>query len=299
MKRLWKGMVLLFLAMIFLTACSSNSESSKSSDSAKYEATEKMALNHSTEEGKVGETKEDKQATASSQSRMVIYNATLDMEVKKITQVQEQITQMVKQLGGYIVEQNMSQNTEERKDSSLTIRIPQEQFHSFLNKVKKLGVKTEHQNISGQDVTEEYVDLTSRLKAKQLVEKRLTTFMNEAKDTKTLLEISNELAKVQEEIETIQGQMKYLENQTSLSTVTINLFEKTVVVPGFDNDKKNTWDQTKKQFMNSINYIAAFFSGLFILIIGNIPILAILALIGGISYIVWRRVKKKINHKDE
>lgn len=299
MKRLWKGMVLLFLAMIFLAACSSNSESSKSSDSANYEATEKMTLNHSTEEGKIEETTEDKQATASSQSRMVIYNATLDMEVKKITQVQEQITQMVKQLGGYIVEQNMSQNTEERKDSSLTIRIPQEQFHSFLNKVKKLGVKTEHQNISGQDVTEEYVDLTSRLKAKQLVEKRLTTFMNEAKDTKTLLEISNELAKVQEEIETIQGQMKYLENQTSLSTVTINLFEKTVVVPGFDNDKQNTWDQTKKQFMNSINYIAAFFSGLFILIIGNIPILAILALIGGISYIVWRRVKKKINHKDE
>lgn len=123
--------------------------------------------------------------------------------------------------------------------------------------------------------------------------------MNEAKDTKTLLEISNELAKVQEEIETIQGQMKYLENQTSLSTVTINLFEKTVVVPGFDNDKQNTWDQTKKQFMNSINYIAAFFSGLFILIIGNIPILAILALIGGIIYIVWRRVKKKIDHKDE
>ncbi|MBU5213155.1 MULTISPECIES: DUF4349 domain-containing protein [Heyndrickxia] len=299
MKRLWKGMVLLFLAMIFLAACSSNSESSKSSDSANYEATEKMTLNHSTEEGKIEETTEDKQATASSQSRMVIYNATLDMEVKKITQVQEQITQMVKQLGGYIVEQNMSQNTEERKDSSLTIRIPQEQFHSFLNKVKKLGVKTENQNISGQDVTEEYVDLTSRLKAKQLVEKRLTTFMNEAKDTKTLLEISNELAKVQEEIETIQGQMKYLENQTSLSTVTINLFEKTVVVPGFDNDKQNTWDQTKKQFMNSINYIAAFFSGLFILIIGNIPILAILALIGGISYIVWRRVKKKINHKDE
>ncbi|MCM3239481.1 DUF4349 domain-containing protein [Heyndrickxia oleronia] len=299
MKRLWMGMVLLFLAMIFLAACSSNSESSKSSDSAKYEATEKMALNNSTEEGKVEETTEDNQAPASSQSRMVIYNATLDMEVKKITQVQEQITQMVKQLGGYIVEQNMSQNTEERKDSSLTIRIPQEQFHSFLNKVKKLGVKTEHQNISGQDVTEEYVDLTSRLKAKQLVEKRLTTFMNEAKDTKTLLEISNELAKVQEEIETIQGQMKYLENQTSLSTVTINLFEKTVVVPGFDNDKQNTWDQTKKQFMNSINYIAAFFSGLFILIIGNIPILAILALIGGISYIVWRRVKKKINHKDE
>lgn len=248
----------------------------------------------SSEENQV-EASQDKKAEQSKQpqSRMVIYNASLYMEVKKIVQVQDQINKTVVEMGGYTIQQTMNQNSEERQESSLTVRIPQDHFQPFLDKVKKLGVRTENQSISGQDVTEEYVDLKSRVKSKQVAEKRLTQFMDEAKDTKTLLEISNELSKVQEEIETIQGQMKYLENQTSLSTVTITLFENKVVVPGLEKDQLNTWDKTKKQFMKSINFIVSFISGLFVFIIGYLPVIVILGLIGVAISLIWRKMKKK------
>ncbi len=86
-------------------------------------------------------------------------------------------------------------------------------------------------NISGDDVTEEYVDLESRLKSKRVVEERLISFMNNAEKTEDLLKISEDLAEVQEEIETIEGRKKFLENQTSLSTIIITLYENKVTVP--------------------------------------------------------------------
>lgn len=291
-----KLIIVLCMTITFLIACSSGDSSSKSAENGKItqESKTDYANETSTEENHV-EANQDKKEEQSkqSQSRMVIYNASLDMEVKKIAQVQDQINKMVVEMGGYTIQQNMNQNSEERQESSLTVRIPQDHFQAFLDKVKKLGVRTENQHISGQDVTEEYVDLKARLKSKQVAEKRLIHFMNEAKDTKTLLEISNELAKVQEEIESIQGQMKYLENQTSLSTVTITLFENKVVVPGLEKDQLNTWEKTKKQFMNSINFIVSFISGLFVFIVGYLPVIVILGLIGVVITLIWRKAKKK------
>ncbi|MED3782613.1 DUF4349 domain-containing protein [Heyndrickxia sporothermodurans] len=296
MTWLVKLFFVLCMTITVLIACSSGNSSSKSSENGKISRESKTdyANDDSSEENQV-ETNQDKKVDQNKQpqSRMVIYNASLDMEVKKIAHVQDQINKIVVEMGGYTIQQNMNQNSEERQESSLTVRIPQDHFQAFLDKVKKLGVRTENQHISGQDVTEEYVDLKARLKSKQVAEKRLIHFMNEAKDTKTLLEISNELAKVQEEIESIQGQMKYLENQTSLSTVTITLFENKVVVPGLEKDQLNTWEKTKKQFMNSINFIVSFISGLFVFIVGYLPVIVILGLIGVVITLIWRKAKKK------
>jgi hypothetical protein len=302
MIRFWKVIGILGIIIILLVACSSNSESSKAGDENKAfnsSMSKDIAVNQpSSVESKKEATKIEK-LDLKSQSRMVIYNASLEMEVKKLTRIQDQMSKIVNQMGGYIVQQNLNQDSEERQESTLTARVPQEHFQSFLDKVKQLGIRTENEKISGQDVTEEYIDLKSRLKSKQVAEKRLIQFMNEAKDTKTLLEISNELAKVQEEIETIEGQIKYLENQTNLSTVTITLFENKVVVPNLKNDHQNTWEKTKKQFMKSINFIVSFSSGLFILIVGNFPVIIILGLLAVIAMIILKHFKKKSNNTIE
>lgn len=302
MIRFWKVIGILGIIIILLVACSSNSESSKAGDENKAfnsSMSKDMAVNQpSSVESKKEATKIEK-LDLKSQSRMVIYNASLEMEVKKLTRIQDQMSKIVNQMGGYIVQQNLNQDSEERQESTLTARVPQEHFQSFLDRVKQLGIRTENEKISGQDVTEEYIDLKSRLKSKQVAEKRLIQFMNEAKDTKTLLEISNELAKVQEGIETIEGQIKYLENQTNLSTVTITLFENKVVVPNLKNDHQNTWEKTKKQFMKSINFIVSFSSGLFILIVGNFPVIIILGLLAVIAMIILKHFKKKSNNTIE
>jgi len=299
--RIWKTVFLISVSVFLLVACSSNSESSKSgSKSSSYDmasngkATEQSSLNQSEK------AKQEVKKNLEVQSRKVIYNASLNMEVKHLPDVQENIRDLASQMGGYIVDQRMNEETKERQEGYLTVRIPQKQFQAFLSKVKPLGVKVENQSISGQDVTEEYVDLQSRLQSKKLTEKRLTQFMNEAKDTKTLLEISNELSKVQEEIEMLEGKIKYLDNQVDFSTVTINLFENKVVVPGLEKNQLNTWEKTKQQFMKSINFLVSFLSWLIVFVIGNLPVIVLLGLIGFIIFFIWRhRIKKSNNNTIE
>ncbi|MED1469702.1 DUF4349 domain-containing protein [Bacillus salipaludis] len=199
----------------------------------------------------------------------------------------------VEKYGGYIAESNVIKEGKEQVSGSIRIRIPQKYFQSFLHDAEGQAVEVIQRNITGQDVTEEYVDLESRLKSKKVVEERLLTFMKKANKTEDLLKISADLASVQEEIETIEGKLKFLENQTAFSTVNIMLHEYKVVVPNIDKDNLNTWEKTKKQFMKSINTLIAVVSWLVVFVIGNFPILIIISAIGLLLYLY---IKKRRNH---
>jgi ABC-type amino acid transport system permease subunit len=107
------------------------------------------------------------------------------------------------------------------------------------------------------------------------------------------LKISADLAAVQEEIETIQGRIKFLENQTSLATVHLSLFENKVIVPNLEDEDLNTWDKTKKQFMKSTNMLLAAISGVFVFIVGNMPILVILAVAAVFVYLYLKKLRKR------
>lgn len=307
MKHWLKVFTLLCLSFLFLIACSSNSgnkQAGVSRDSATMEqastenkASMKDAADSPAEYAEADSTDFESSAKVATnipagQARMVIYHANLQIEVKDLKTVQSNISKLTNDIGGYIIEQNVFSYGDERYEGSIVARIPQKNFNAFLKKIEDYSIKVEQRTLTGQDVTEEYVDLESRLKSQQLVEKRLTQFMNDAKDTKNLLEISKELARVQEEIEAIKGRMKYLENQTSLSTVTIHLTENKVVVPNLENKDLNTWEKTKKQFMVSMNGIVSFFSALVIFTVGNIPIIIIIGIIVFSGLFLRKFIKK-------
>lgn len=149
-------------------------------------------------------------------------------------------------------------------------------------------------SITGQDVTEEYIDLESRLKSKQAVESRLLSFMEQAEKTEDLLAISKDLAKVQEEIETIKGRMNYLENKADLATVTISIEENKVEVKNLGDSQLKTWEKTKEQFKKSINFLISAFSSLFIFLIGYLPLFFLLGIIAFIIiFIIRKRIKRE------
>ena len=226
-------------------------------------------------------------------NQMVIYQADLQLRVKKFEQTLQTIEEHVVKYGGYISESNVSKDGVEQVSGSITVRIPQKNFQAFLRDAEGQAAEVLQRNITGTDVTEEYVDLESRLKSKRVVEERLTSFMESAQKTEDLLKISADLAAVQEEIETIQGRIKYLENQTSLSTIHISLYENKVIVPNLDDEDLNTWDKTKKQFMKSTNMLLAAISGLIVFLLGNLPILLILAVVAVLIYLYIKKVLKR------
>lgn len=285
-------LIALISLILILAACSSNSKSDEvqmSSDkSAEFDSGQPaIEEKHSTKQEEIAPTEVDVP------NQMVIYQAELQLRVKKFEQTLQNLEAQVVKYGGYISESNVSKDGVEQVSGRITVRIPQKDFQAFLHDAEGQAAEVLQRNITGTDVTEEYVDLDSRLKSKRVVEERLTSFMQSAQKTEDLLKISADLAAVQEEIETIQGRMKYLENQTSLSTVHISLFENKVIVPNLEDGDLNTWDKTKKQFMKSTNMLLAAISGFIVFVIGNFPILGILAVVTVLIYLYIKKFRKR------
>ncbi|MFB7637971.1 DUF4349 domain-containing protein [Peribacillus butanolivorans] len=281
-----KKVILIFSLFLLLGACSSNDKEESLSKSQEGKVESKMDASLS------GEQASDKLAEkeAVTNERMVIHQAQFQLKVKNLEKTQMKIERKANEYGGYVVESNVYREDEEMVEGSITVRIPEARFQDFLVVTEGQASEVVERNVTGQDVTEEYVDLKARLKSKRTVEERLLAFMKDAKKTEDLLKISSDLATVQEEIEQLVGQIKYLENQTSFSTVTISLSQDHIIVPGIDNKKLNTWERTKKQFATSANFLLKAVSGLIVFIIGNLPVLIIL---GGVSAVIYWTLKRR------
>lgn len=260
-----------------LVACSSqSSQDRKSADSSQDISVSMSNVSHDMAEmDKQAETDYD---PAEVEDRKIIHKANLSAKVDGLKKTSGEIEEYVKKLSGYVVDSNFY-SREKSENVSLVVRIPEDSFQPFLDYMDETVEKMTDRTISGEDVTAEYVDLESRLKSKQVVEKRLLEFMENAEKTEDLLQISNELATIQEEIEVLKGKMKYIENQSAYATVEINLSESNVDVPNIAETKLNTWDKTKKQFSTSINALLAIGSSIIVFILGNIPVIAVIFIV--------------------
>ena len=296
-------LLFLFSVVLFIAGCS-GSDMSGSEDKASYDD----SANPKTEEAEssnevASDSKSDTTSNVTTENtqknepvitaeRMIIHKAILEVKVKKLDDAQATIEEKVGKYNGYIVESNVYRE-EDTSSGKMTVRIPEQHFQSFLRDAEDEAAKILERNVTGQDVTEQYVDLESRLKSKQAVEERLLAFMKNAQKTDDLLKISSDLAKVQEEIEIIVGKMNYLKNQTSYSTVEITMYEDRVIVPDIEKGELNTWEKTKKQFVTSTNFLLSAGSALFVFFIGNLPILLLLLIAGFIFYLsIRKRIKK-------
>ncbi|WP_165997826.1 DUF4349 domain-containing protein [Bacillus sp. Cs-700] len=268
---------LIFASILILAGCSSNEgrNSLERSD---------RVTDHSSEQNKDSGAIEGNSSSAKStselpelqQERKVIFNADLSLSVENLTLAMNEIKESTKAFEGYVVEESTF-SEDNAFIGSMTIRIPQSQFDAYLRKVETLSKGEPQKSITSQDVTENYVDLSSRLKAKEAVQQRLESFLNEATKTDDLLAISNELSPVQEEIEQLKGQINYLDNQSDYSTVTISLEQKKRLVTEKDFE---TLSEAKHLFTTTSNGLLAFFSKTIVLLIGLSPILLPLLIIG-------------------
>ena len=291
MKKLFYILSLSILSLL-VVACSASSSkedatSEKSMATSNDIGTESLMMeqDQSTEE-----VPSEQAQVETAVNRMIIHHAQLQVKVKEFKQAQLKIEKKVTEYGGYIVESNVYGQDAEAVNGTMIIRIPEKHFQAFLKDAEEEATILER-NVTGQDVTEQFVDLQSRVTSKRAVETRLLEFMSTAQKTEDLLKISADLATIQEEIEVIIGKMNYLENQTSYSTIEIAMFEDRVIVPALDKNNLNTWDKTKKQLATSTNFMLAGGSGLIVFFIGNLPVIILLSLIGIGVYVIIRRKK--------
>lgn len=285
------------MILLLLIGCSSTEEhSSESADVAKPDTFEMDNSAGKSEEapndGSLSQSNEVSEIMPLQAERKVIFNANLSLTVEDLPQATDKLNELTTSYKGYVVEE--STYTEgESVFGSMTVRIPQGEFDSFLDQAEAIGKGVPQKSITGSDVTEQYIDLNSRLKAKEAVMKRLEGFLEEATKTEDLLSISNDLSRVQEEIEQLKGQINYLNNQSEFSTVTLSLEQQKITVPTFAENEFSTLAEAKKLFMTTANGLLSFGSKTIVFLIGLSPILLPLVAIGVVLFIRYRKKTKK------
>ncbi|GLI08355.1 hypothetical protein YDYSG_43860 [Paenibacillus tyrfis] len=231
--------------------------------------------------------------TSEAFNRKIIYKANLVMQVEKYQEAQAKIQEAVKQSGGYILQFNENASGLE-KSGTFVIKVPATGFQSLLALLEQIQ-PTLQKNLQGQDVTEEYVDLSARLKAKQVVESRLIAFMEKAAKTDELLAFSNELGKVQEEIERIKGRMRYLEQNVAMSTIELKLTQKNSSAEVIQARGQGPLGQRASEALNgSLAVLGFLLQWLFVFLAGALPVILLLVLIGIPVWLLRKRRKEKL-----
>ncbi|MFC5703606.1 DUF4349 domain-containing protein [Cohnella faecalis] len=222
--------------------------------------------------------------------RKVIYNANLVMKVEKFQKAEEQLRDLIHQSSAYLLKFTDSRSADE-VGATYVIKVPSTGFSPFLERLQKIkNVKFERQ-VDGSDVTEEYVDLEARLKAKTAVEARLLAFMDKATKSDDLVRFSNELGGVQQEIEQIKGRMRYLNENVAFSTVNLRLYEGPAEEAAkiVEEKDRSFGQRISDALAGSANVLGRFGEGLLIVIAAILPVVIVAAVVGVPAYLIVRK----------
>ena len=163
--------------------------------------------------------------------RKVIYEADIRLVVKNFSETNRAVRKLIKKHSGFVANATINSNTGERQSGFWEAKVPVKSYDAFYLEVVELGFP-ESQNQTSQEVTEEFVDLQSRIKSKEQLEERILELLdnNEGK-IKDIIDVERELARVRSEIEQMQGRLRYLKSRTDFTTVQIHAREEHDYVP--------------------------------------------------------------------
>lgn len=162
--------------------------------------------------------------------RLIIRTANMYLVVEDVASALQQITQLASTYKGFVVSSNSWQE-QERMMGNIAIRVEVANFDAAMGALRGLAVEVRSESTSGQDVTEEYVDLEARLHNLEVTRVQLEKLLEKTSEKVTdILEVQRELSRVTGEIEQTKGRMQYLEKSSSMSLIQVNLEQSKLTV---------------------------------------------------------------------
>lgn len=217
----------------------------------------------------------------------IIKSGDLRFETSDMEETYGAVQQLIKKYKAIV-----QSDTEDKDDYTfnryLTLRIPNEHFDNFINDLGKGVDYFDRKNISIQDVTEEYIDVASRIKTKKALEARYLELLNKANKVSEMLEIERELATIREEIEAKEGRLKYIQNKVSMSTINIEFYKAM-------ERKAGARVSFGTKFVNALKTGFNGISTFFLWVIEVWPFIIILV---ALIYFIRKRFKKKSNNQN-
>jgi hypothetical protein len=160
---------------------------------------------------------------------MVISTASISVEVEMVQTAVNEVRSIAESLGGF-GEQLSSSGGSERQQAHMTIRVPQNQFFTALERIEGLG-EVQSRNLGSEDVSEQFIELEARLRSALREEQSLLSLLERAQQVSEILTIERELSRVRSEIERLPGQLNFLERRVELATITVSLFPPSEEIP--------------------------------------------------------------------
>jgi hypothetical protein len=162
--------------------------------------------------------------SANSTERKLIYIASLRVHTDNVEAAAKQSRELTGKYGGYVSAETLSRGVGSRTLDQ-TLRVPRKDFDRLMAELEGLGSRVTNKSISAQDVTEEYVDVSARLQSKKAAEKQLLILLTRAGNVRDLLAVQEQLRVVREEIESVEGRLRYLNNQVDYCTIQLSLYD--------------------------------------------------------------------------
>lgn len=255
------------------------------------------APNQPASDGTLKDTRYDYRAAAADQqaqqNRIILKNATLNIVVEDPSKTLADIGSMAKEMGGWVVNSGTNRIRtaagEDVASGTIVVRVPADKLDSALSRIKSQAGTINSENITGEDVTQQYVDISSRLKNLEAAETQLREIVAKAEKTDDVLAAFNQLTQVRGDIESAKGQIQYFEQSAAFSSITVYATPKAIETPiqiaGWSPGR--TAERALAGLVNILRFIA---DAAITLVIVLIP----LGLLIGIPvWLIYRRIRQR------
>lgn len=227
--------------------------------------------------------------------RKLIRNVSMNLETREFDALTKSISDAVTFFGGYMEQADVSGNSlywsgeRSNRYSNITARIPENKLDAFLTEVSSQGNVT-YKNESVQDVTLQYTDITSRKKTLQMEQERLWELLEKAESVDAVIALEARLSEVRYQLESIESQLRTLDNQIVYSTVYLSIQEVQVLT---STDPDTIPVRIQKGLSRSFNTLKISSVDFLVWFISSLPILAVFAVLVFIAVIILKKPLKR------
>ncbi|WCH94960.1 DUF4349 domain-containing protein [Streptomyces moderatus] len=255
---------LLLATALALTGCSAANDSGGDSKSAAGEAA-RADSDAGVQEGAPGTGSDAAKATTPPKvtASHIIRTASLTVQVKEVPKALDEARTTAENAGGYVGNETTTRDEEGHEHTRVVLRVPVDKYAEVLADLEGAG-KLIERSAKAQDVTDQVVDVESRIKSQQASVARIRELMDQATKLSDVVTLEGELSRRQADLESLLAQQASLKDRTSLATISLTLSETPVKKaakdddPGFLDALAGGWNA----FVTMLRWIAVAFGAL-------------------------------------
>jgi len=167
--------------------------------------------------------------TAAEVDQKIVKNGYLRLVVEKVSDSASEIARLATARGGFVQSSSVTERGDGTYSGNVSVRVPVEKFEETMSAIKELATLVKSDTSTGQDVTEQYTDLQAQLRNAKAQEETYLAILKQARTVEDTLKVQERLGQIRSVIESYEGRLKYLENTTSYSTISVSLEEEATV----------------------------------------------------------------------